>query len=432
MISSIIWKLRSLLQLLWVRTAFFALLALIVALLAPFTTVLPFNLAFKIEQEALQQLLSILTNSMLAVTTFSLSIMVSAHLAADGSATPRAHRLLRQDGRTQSVIATFIGAFIYALTLTVLMSVDLISEGEVAIVYIVTVGVILLVVIAILRWVAHLAGLGSVESTIDRVEESARSSIMKCVNNPYHRAHIYHDASDIPRAAGIVHGKTFGYIQNIDTDALGEISEERAISIWLAVTPGDTVGDGDALAYVDGEALDEQSERQIRASIHVGTHRDYVQDPIYALTVLCEIGERALSPGINDPRTAIGVVTRLTRLVDMIDDTHESEEPEATAVYIRPIDLHDLMRCSFDPIARDGSGFVEVQLVLQGAYQRLARHRNEAISEAAKQLSGRALTYADAGILLADDLDRIRQVAPATEMAERKGDDPSPDMDRAP
>ena len=89
--------------------------------------------------------------------------MVAAHLTADGNATPRAHRLLQQDGRTQTVIATFIGAFIYALTMTVMRDLDVFQQDDYALIYIFTVGILVLVVVAVLRWVAHLAGLGSVE-----------------------------------------------------------------------------------------------------------------------------------------------------------------------------------------------------------------------------------------------------------------------------
>ncbi|MBV0910999.1 DUF2254 domain-containing protein [Anianabacter salinae] len=304
---------------LWVRTSLFALLALVTALLAPFFTLLPFSLPFAIEPGALERLLAILTNSMLAVTTFSLSIMVSAHLAADGSATPRAHRLLREDGRTHAVIATFVGAFIYALTLTVMLSVGLIQGREVALIYLVSIAVILLVVIAILRWVAHLTGLGSVESTLDRVEDCARGTLRGHLERPFLGARSLADAPPVPADASAVLARGFGHVQNIGTAALSSVAEAEGAAIWLAVAPGDLVGKGDVLAWISIADLDDSIASSIAAAITLGQSRDYGQDPVFALMVMTEIAERALSPGINDPGTAIDAVARLTGLIDDIE-----------------------------------------------------------------------------------------------------------------
>ncbi|MBV0910998.1 hypothetical protein [Anianabacter salinae] len=71
------------------------------------------------------------------------------------------------------------------------------------------------------------------------------------------------------------------------------------------------------------------------------------------------------------------------------------------------------MLAVFDPIARDGRGFREVQMSVQAAYRRLSRHRDPAIAKAAMALSSRALTYARGGIPLVEDLDQITALAPA-------------------
>ncbi len=47
-----------------------------------------------------------------AVTTFSLSIMVTAYGSATTNVTPRATRLVVEDVTTQNVLATFIGSFL--------------------------------------------------------------------------------------------------------------------------------------------------------------------------------------------------------------------------------------------------------------------------------------------------------------------------------
>ena len=52
---------------------------------------------------------------MLVVATFSLGTMVQAFAAAASSATPRAARVLIDDPFSQNVLATFLGAFVFAM-----------------------------------------------------------------------------------------------------------------------------------------------------------------------------------------------------------------------------------------------------------------------------------------------------------------------------
>lgn len=74
---------------------------------------IPESVSVKVGAEAVDNILNILASSMLAVTTFSLSIMVTAYGSATTNVTPRATRLVVEDVTTQNVLATFIGSFIF-------------------------------------------------------------------------------------------------------------------------------------------------------------------------------------------------------------------------------------------------------------------------------------------------------------------------------
>lgn len=73
---------------------------------------IPESVSVKVGAEAVDNILNILASSMLAVTTFSLSIMVTAYGSATTNVTPRATRLVVEDVTTQNVLATFIGSFL--------------------------------------------------------------------------------------------------------------------------------------------------------------------------------------------------------------------------------------------------------------------------------------------------------------------------------
>lgn len=73
------------------------------------------HVARNIVAEAVDSILQIIANSMLAITVFSLSTMVAAYAKASAGATPRATELLLQDNTAQNALSTFIGAFLYSL-----------------------------------------------------------------------------------------------------------------------------------------------------------------------------------------------------------------------------------------------------------------------------------------------------------------------------
>ncbi len=396
---------------LWVRAALVSLSALVAASLAPLSNYLPFRLADRIDAATLQDLLDILTNSMLTVTTFSLSIMVAAHLAADSSTTPRAHRLLQQDPRTQTVLATFIGAFVYALALTIMLSTGLFAPDEMALIYFFTVGVIAFVVLAILRWVGHLDGLGSVEATARSAEESARGAIAWRAAEPFLGARPQAEAA-VPEGAHEVRAAECGYVAEIETAALSSRAGAWGGTVHLAVTPGDWVVTGDVLARVAVADWSEARAAQIRAAILVEDRRRQGQDTAFSLVVLAEIGERALSPGINDPRTGIDVIGRITRLILSLPPERALDAPRAPHLRAPGLDPVEMLRTTLDPLARDGKDFHEVAMAVQRAAAALSRHGDPGIAGAARGLSARALSYAREGGMLREDLERVAAAAP--------------------
>ena len=77
-------------KLLWVKATYFALLAIVTAIASIYLgEFVPFDIFQKIGADTVDTILNILASSMLAVTTFSLTTVVSAYAAATSSVTPR-------------------------------------------------------------------------------------------------------------------------------------------------------------------------------------------------------------------------------------------------------------------------------------------------------------------------------------------------------
>jgi uncharacterized membrane protein len=190
-----------------------------------------------------------------------------------------------------------------------------------------------------------------------------------------------------------------GYVQALDIAGALRIAAERDIYVMMMCRPGQYVPTGGPLAMIlPVSRTDDKIADAFRNLFVIGIDRNDSQDVEFALDQLVEIAVRALSPGINDPFTALNCIDRLG---DALLILAEREFP-ANA------------RC-------DEAGVVRVLVVgyadegiLDAAFNPLRQHgcRNVAISirllEIIAQLGKRA-TREDVRRGLSNHLERIRE-----------------------
>lgn len=421
MTGKTLWLLRRLSRQVWLRAVIIGLLgvatALLGVLLAPF---IPTYLSEIIGADSVDQILSILASSMLAVVTFSIAIAVQAYAAAATNATPRATRLLQGDHTTQNVLSTFIGAFLFSLVGIIVLHTGLYGDRGRVVLFVATVAVVTVVVIALMRWVTHLMRFGRMGDTLRRVEQVASEALHMRARSPF--------LGGIPRRgpppadAFPVYPNEVGYVQYVDMHALQRFAEECGVELWLTALPGKFVHPAAALLHVDGgEDLDEieQLRSRLRNAYSIATERTYDQDPRFGLIVLSEIASRALSPAVNDPGTAIDVLGRLVRVLslwpgeDQPDSAGECRNrADHSRLHVPPIRTTDLIMDAFQPIARDGAAFIEVQVRLQESLIALADIAPATYTDATRAMSVQARDRALAALSVEPDRVRLTAAMP--------------------
>ncbi|WP_018699383.1 DUF2254 domain-containing protein [Amorphus coralli] len=406
------WVLRQFTRKLWVRASLFAMMGVLAALIsivaAPFV---PEDLAGTVGGKAVDAILNILASSMLAVTTFSLSVMVSHYGSVTSNVTPRATRLLLQDTTAQNALGTFMGSFLFSLVGIIALSTGLYGDNGRVILFAVTILVVLLIVLTMLRWIDHLSSLGRMEEPTEKVENATRDALRAWGEWPHYGAR---PLGAIPEGATPVFPGEIGYVQHFDLGSLNAAAESRGVEIHVTAPPGRFVHPREALAWVNGET-DEDAKAAVRSAFSIGDVRTYDSDPRFGLSVLAEIASRALSPGINDPGTAIDIISRGVRV---LAEWHEArpkgtDEREVSypQVHVPGLDTDDLFEDVFTPIARDGASLVEVQIRLQKALAALADIGGPALAPSARRQSALALERSDRGLELEAERQRVRDVA---------------------
>ncbi len=406
--SKLAWRLLKQLRKVWVRVLGYAFLAVgTVALAELLGDLLPRSWSTSISADAVDRLLSIMASSMLAVTTFSLSVAVSAFSAAARSATPRSTALLQQDPTTQNVLSTFLGAFIFSLLGLVAKSAGVYSETGLFVLFVSTALVVLLVVLAFLRWIAHLMRFGRMEDTLDRVESATADAIALRRANPLLGGAC--DSGEEPAQSQAIHATVTAYVQHIDMQALAQIAYDHGARLWLKAVPGSFLHRGQVLALVEGAELDEAECQRVRSAFTCEHSRTFDQDPRFGLLVLSEIASRALSPGVNDPGTAIDVIGRLARVLSHWCPEERQEEAPCPEVLLPAIEPRDLLEDAFAATIRDAGNIFEVHMRIQKALSALAQTQPDEFGEPASALARRSIAVAEKAGVHTDDLKRLRQ-----------------------
>ena len=369
--SQIAFKFRQIVQRMWFLPAAFSLVAVLTLLIAfGMARLIPDSLPFTLSSEAVESILTVLASSLLTVAVFALSTIVSALSSASQQTTPRAVPLIVGDRSAQTSISVFIGAFLFSIVGIIGLSAGIYSEAGRLLLFVVTLGVVVLVVAALIRWIGQISAIGRVAATLNRAGEAAERAFRTV---PGKGLLGCRELSGEPSGDPIFSRKT-GYVQHIDIGRLQDCAEELELLITITARPGAYAAPDRPLVLVAG-AVDEALAEKLAGAFTIGSTRTFDSDPRFGLIVLSEIAGKALSPGINDPGTAIAVVGTIVRV--LTERPEEDSELKYERVLVAGLAPDDLMADAFRPIARDGAGSIEVMLRMIAGLKTLARCRPE-------------------------------------------------------
>jgi uncharacterized membrane protein len=270
--------------------------------------------------EGASLVLSTIAGSMVTIAGVVFSMTLVALSLASSQLGPRLLRNFMRDTANQVVLGTFIACFVYCLL--VLRTIRLAEESSFVPHLSVSVGVAFaLASLGVLIYFIHHVSV-SIQANdvvarvaaelfqgIDRQfaatgDAETRGGEQAAVGDGWPDA-FDAEARTVPAAAD-------GYLQFVDTDALVALANREDLAIRLERRPGQYVVAGAPLMSVwPGDRDVEKLAAPANAAVNVGHERTAAQDIEFAVHQLVEIAVRALSPGINDPFTAITCVDRL-------------------------------------------------------------------------------------------------------------------------
>ena len=267
--------------------------------------------------EGSRAVLSTVAGSMMTIASVTFSITVVALQLASSQFGPRLLRNFMRDRGNQVAIGTFIATFTYCLL--ILRAVNG-TEKEQFVPHIsVTVGLLLALVSlgVFIYFIHHAAASIQAENVIAGVSRELHQALDRLYPECMGRgAPAEARGRGLPEAFGSearpVSCRESNYLQAIDVDGLLELARGRDLVLRIVQRPGKFFFQGGDLAEVwPGDRVDDELAEAIRSAFYFGPRRTLTQDVEFAFDQLVEVAVRALSPGVNDPFTAIDCVDRL-------------------------------------------------------------------------------------------------------------------------
>jgi uncharacterized membrane protein len=328
-----------------------------------------------------RDLTSTLLASMMTMASLVFSITMVVLTLAAGQFGPRLIRNFMGARPTQLVLGTFVMTIVHCLLS--LSAIGWRESGEAQPYFTVTVAILLsLVSVGLLVLHLHVLARSIMsETVIARVAQELSDTLDTM--GPIEPEQSDPDAAlpdDFYERAAFFGPNATGYVRTIDFDRLVAAGHEADALIGLTFRPGDfVIESGGVIGIYPEERATQEMAEAARQAIVIGAHRTPVQDPDFSIRHLVEIAVRALSPGINDPYTAISVIDQLSgslaRLFarDLPDVVRRDDDGAVRVLCPRPT-YASLVSAAFDQIRQNGAAKPAVIIHLIQAVERLAPH----------------------------------------------------------
>lgn len=266
-----------------------------------------------------RSLLSTIAGSMISVAGVTFSITIATLSLASSQLGPRLLTNFMRDRGNQIVLGTFVAIFVYCLiVLRAIRS----SEESAFVPHLSVIVAMILSVISLavlIYFFHHVSTMIQAQHVIFSIGQELETSIDRLVSvEASRRSYEYElrNQDDIPtdfeENATFVTASASGYLQTVDYERMQKIAEENDLLLRIFYRAGDFIAKGgDIVAVFPSTDLAESVKENVRASLTLGARRLRIQDVEFAIDQLVEIAVRALSPGINDPFTAISCLDQL-------------------------------------------------------------------------------------------------------------------------
>jgi uncharacterized membrane protein len=346
-----------------------------------------------------KSVLSVVSSAFITITTFTFSTTMVVLSIYMSEFSPRVVENFLSDERTMKSFGIFVSGFIYSIICMLFIREEYLTKpilsGTIGVIYI---------IFGLFNFILFINSVGKyiqASNLINRLYDHAQGVITAYKEEINQYEFVSNIGVELQGPGYPIKVKENGYIQQVDYIQLFEIAKNNNVTIRFNRMIGQFVTN----EVIIGELLSESSNaeaQKIIEEIHefmlMGMKRSEEQDFNFSIQKIVEVALRALSPGTNDPNTAIYCINSLGLLLGELCTLREGyvvmkEEESGGKVYRETYDLNRMLRDTFLQIIHYGQGDVYVMLAVLKAYRHLTNkakgENKEVIKKQAEYLFNR-------------------------------------------
>jgi uncharacterized membrane protein len=365
------------------------------------------------DADAARSLLGAIASSLITVTALTFSLTVVTLQLASSQFSPRLLRTFTRDLFVQVTLALFLATFTYSLTVLRAVRgsgddgrVQLVPQVAVTLAFVLAVASVL----GLVLFLAHLTEQIRVETMLRNVHRDAVVTMESVLDA---RDTAGGDRTSLLQAPPDAHKLLVpgnGFLNQVDRERILAVATETGVAIELLVHPGSFLVQGTLLGRVwptESDALSDETVEtiagRVAGCIHLGFERTSTQDVGYGLRQLTDVANKALSPGINDPTTAIHALGHISAFLcalsgyDLTTVSLRDEQGRVRVALHRP-NLADYVDLGLSQPRRYGAAdpqvLQQIYQVLLDLSQRVTPDQRGVVRDELERLRGTAASRA--------------------------------------
>lgn len=215
-------------------------------------------------------------------------------------------------------------------------------------------------------WIDSIARLGQISTALDKTESQAKNAIEKYAKDPFMGCHKLIE-KEIPDGTMDIYAKEYGFLSAIGFSDLQDFCKKNGVDLYILKCKGELLTTNDVVAKAQlSKVLEQDKIEEIKNSFYFIDEKKYTDDPVFGLETLGEVAAKALSPGVNDPGTAIMVMSSLTRgLSHLFKNRKKDVDVKFNNLYMKEVPVKIFVKAGFELIRKYGSADILVAKRIQ-------------------------------------------------------------------
>ncbi|MBB5122488.1 hypothetical protein AF335_19190 [Streptomyces eurocidicus] len=250
-------------------------------------------------------------SAMLTFIGVVFSISLVALQMASGQFSPRVVRLYVRSRITKCTFAVFLATFLFALLVQASYQGDTDPRTVETVPVFSSVTCVVMVLVSLVLFVVYVNStlrLMRVSHVIDRITRESFQALERVGDRADPEPAVFGEATD-----EIAHRGRAGVLRDVHIARLVRVARRHGLVLRLIPRIGDFVVPGTPVLAVHGGPA--PGRRALRYTVSVGVERTFHQDLGFGLRQLSDIAQRALSPAVNDPTTAVQCLDRIVQIL---------------------------------------------------------------------------------------------------------------------